>query len=66
MGGACRDGLRVSLVSMSSPAKEPQQANLIAKKRKLNVNNMSVDPKCYDERCQTAEAYRLNNGVSHG
>ena len=26
---------------------------------------MSVDPKCYDERCQTAEAYKLHNGLGH-
>ena len=39
----------------------PQQATH-KQSKDLNAKNISVDPKCFDERCQTAEAYRLHNG----
>ena len=32
-------------------------------RKELNVNNISVDPKCYEEWSQTAEAYKLHNGL---
>ena len=28
--------------------------------KELNVKNISVDPTCHDEKCQTAQAYRLH------
>ena len=42
-------------------SKQPQQQS-----KELNVTNISVDSNCDDERGQTAEAYRLHIGLSHG
>ena len=49
------------VIAEITPASNPN-----SKSKEQTVNNMSVDPKYHDERCQTAEAYRLHHGLSHG
>ena len=54
--------INVSLKSEKNySSKQPYQQS-----KELNVNNISLDPKCFDERCETAEAYKLHSGLSHG